>query len=116
MALAIGCITLTTMVLLSDWLGCLQVVGCVLLTLANVAGFMHFWGECECKQCFYLASGLSNPCFPGLTIETVSSTNLIISIGLCVDCPAHIVHEYLATQGEGIIIFHCNLETELSIS
>ena len=53
-------------------------VACVLLTLVNVAGFMHFWG---------------------LTIETVSSTNLIISIGLCVDCPAHIAHEFLASQG-----------------
>lgn len=37
--------------------------------------------------------------FLGLTIETVSSTNLIISIGLCVDCPAHIAHEFLASQG-----------------
>lgn len=36
----------------------------------------------------------------GLTIETVSSTNLIISIGLCVDCPAHITHEFLAAQGK----------------
>jgi hypothetical protein len=33
---------------------------CVVLTLANVGGFMHFWG---------------------LTIDTVSCTNLIISIG-----------------------------------
>ena len=37
--------------------------------------------------------------FTGLTIETVSSTNLIISIGLCVDCPAHITHEYLMSKG-----------------
>merc|ERR1719225_1516161 len=78
LALAIGCITVTTLILLSSWLGCLQVVFCVLLTLTNVAGFMHFWG---------------------LTIETVSSTNLIISIGLCVDCPLHIMFEFLGAKG-----------------
>ena len=43
--------------------------------------------------------------FLGLTIETVSSTNLIISIGLCVDCPAHIAHEFLASQGTEYLIF-----------
>ena len=42
--------------------------------------------------------------FLGLTIETVSSTNLIISIGLCVDCPAHIAHEFLASQGTEYLI------------
>ena len=39
------CISFTTLILLSSWLGCLQVVACVLLTLVNVAGFMHFWGK-----------------------------------------------------------------------
>ena len=113
LALAIGCITVTTLILLSSWLGCLQVVFCVLLTLTNVAGFMHFWGKSEklaewsitirLHGYFY---GLSSFCsvFLGLTIETVSSTNLIISIGLCVDCPAHIAHEFLASQGTEYLI------------
>ena len=35
-------------------------LGCVVLTLVNVGGFIHFWG---------------------LTIDTVSCTNIIISIG-----------------------------------
>ena len=43
--LALTCISFTTLILLSDWIGCVQVVGCVLLTLVNVAGFMHFWGK-----------------------------------------------------------------------
>ena len=38
----------------------IQVLGCVVLTLVNVGGFIHFWG---------------------LTIDTVSCTNIIISIG-----------------------------------
>lgn len=45
LGLAIACISVTTLILLSSLLGCLQVVGCVLLTLVNVAGFMHFWGN-----------------------------------------------------------------------
>ena len=40
--------------------GFFQVLICVVLTLVNVAGFMHFWG---------------------LTVDTVSCTNLIIAIG-----------------------------------
>ena len=38
--------------------------------------------------------------FPGLTIETVSATNLIIIIGICVDSPAHITHEFLGAKGK----------------
>ena len=41
-----------------------------------------------------------SPTFLGLTIETVSATNLIIIIGICVDCPAHITHEYMAAKGK----------------
>jgi len=56
----------------------LQVLGCVVLTLVNVGGFIHFWG---------------------LTIDTVSCTNIIISIGLCVDYSAHIAHAFMCNQG-----------------
>ena len=31
----------------------------------------------------------------GLTIDLVASTNLIISVGLCVDFSAHIAHSFL---------------------
>ena len=111
LALAIGCITVTTLILLSSWLGCLQVVFCVLLTLTNVAGFMHFWGKYTSSKSvinYHSSSWLFLCylfCFLGLTIETVSSTNLIISIGLCVDCPAHIAHEFLASQGTKKYVF-----------
>ena len=40
----------------------------------DVVGFMHFWG---------------------LTIDIVAATNLIISVGLCVDFSAHIAHSFL---------------------
>ena len=78
LALAFCCIFVTTLLLLSDFYACIQVLSCVVLTMVNTAGIMHFWG---------------------LTIETVSCTNLIICIGICVDSAAHITHEFLATSG-----------------
>ena len=74
--LAITCVFITTWILLFNFSASLQVrlmmpnktffnikyqvLGCVILTLINVGGFIHFWG---------------------LTIDTVSCTNIIISIG-----------------------------------
>ena len=78
LALAFSCIFVTTLILLSDFIACIQVLSCVILTMVNTAGFMHFWG---------------------LTIESVSTANLIICIGLCVDSAAHITHEFLKTPG-----------------
>lgn len=43
--LALACVSATTLVLLSSLVGCALVIGCVALTLVNVMGFMHFWGE-----------------------------------------------------------------------
>ena len=75
--LAITCVFITTWILLFNFSASLQVgpmllffgmflnikfqvLGCVILTLINVGGFIHFWG---------------------LTIDTVSCTNIVISIG-----------------------------------
>ena len=38
--------------------------------------------------------------FWGLTIDVVSSINVIIAIGLCVDYSAHIAHTFLTAQGK----------------
>merc|ERR1712233_126436 len=64
--------------LLFNFTASLQVLGCVVLTLVNVGGFIHFWG---------------------LTIDTVSCTNIVISIGLCVDYSVHVAHAFLSNQG-----------------
>ena len=55
--LALLCIFLVTLLLLTDILGSLLVLICVLITLLDVAGFMYFWG---------------------LTIETI--TSLLITV------------------------------------
>ena len=69
--LALICIFVTTLFLLSNFVCSFFVLVCVVLSLVDVGGFMHFWG---------------------LTIDTVSCVNLIIAIGLCVDYSAHIAH------------------------
>merc|ERR1712083_881620 len=76
--LAILCVFITTWMLLFNFTASLQVLCCVILTLINVGGFIHFWG---------------------LTIDTVSCTNIVISIGLCVDYSVHVAHAFLANAG-----------------
>ena len=72
--LAIICVFLTTFILIADLGSCLLVLVTVLLNLVNVVGFMHYWG---------------------LTIDIVAATNIIISVGLCVDFSAHIAHSFM---------------------
>ena len=56
---------------------------CVIMTVVNVLGFMHFWG---------------------LTIDVVSSIVVIISVGLCVDYSAHIASTFLNVRGMAMSI------------
>ena len=78
-ALATICVFVTTLILLANLTASILVLLCVLLSLINVGGFMHFWG---------------------LTIDTVSCNNLIIAIGLCVDYSAHVAHTFLLASGK----------------
>ena len=80
MGISLLCVFLTTLVLIRNLPACILVFICVLLTLVNVGGFIHFWG---------------------LTIDTVSCINLVIAVGLCVDYSAHIVHNFLEQTGDG---------------
>ena len=61
---------------------------------------MHFWGKSYYTYFSHTILYLISVLFPGLTIETVSATNLIIIIGICVDSPAHITHEFLGAKGK----------------
>ena len=76
LGLATVAIYFATLWLLSDFRGSLFCLLSVFLTLTNVSGLMHFWG---------------------LTIDTVTSTVLIICIGLSVDYAAHVVHSFMQT-------------------
>ena len=76
--LATICVFITTLFLISNVITSLLVMFCVVLSLVDVGGFMHFWG---------------------ITIDTVSCVNLIIAIGLCVDYSAHIAHRFTEEKG-----------------
>jgi len=68
-ALSLICVLITTFLLLANFRVCFFCGLCVIFTLINVGGFMHFWG---------------------LTIDTVSCIDIVLGIGLCVDYAAHI--------------------------
>ncbi|XP_050397303.2 patched domain-containing protein 3 isoform X1 [Patella vulgata] len=78
LGLAFLCVFLVTLVLIANLWTCLMVSCCIMFTLVNVGGSMHFWG---------------------LTIETVTSIQLILAIGLAVDYSAHIGHTFMTIKG-----------------
>ena len=78
--LAVLCILLTSLLLLANLRVCLAILATVLATLTDIIGFLHFWG---------------------VTIDIVSSINLVIAVGLCVDYSVHVAHAY-TVSGSGV--------------
>ena len=60
---------------------CVLVLLCVVLTLVDIVGMLHFWG---------------------ITIDTLSCVNIVLAIGLCVDYSAHIAHAFMVAEGSAI--------------
>ncbi|CAG0920738.1 unnamed protein product, partial [Notodromas monacha] len=79
MLLALLCVLIMTLILIASIPTCLMVLLCVILTLVDVIGTMHFWG---------------------LTLDTVSCVILVIAIGLCVDYSAHMGHTFMTLAGD----------------
>ncbi|XP_057299716.1 patched domain-containing protein 3-like isoform X2 [Hydractinia symbiolongicarpus] len=77
LALAGIIVFLVTLFLIANLWVSLLVVTCVVFTLINIAGYMHFWG---------------------LTVDTVTTIQLILAIGLSVDYSAHIGHGFMASR------------------
>ena len=78
LGIALACVFVTTLILLADILGSVLVLITVALSLVDLCGFMHTWG---------------------ITIDVVSSVDVIIAIGLCVDYSVHICHAFLTVSG-----------------
>ena len=78
--LALAMVTLVTLFLLAELRSCIFVLTAVLLTMLDTVGLMYFWG---------------------LTINITAGTNLVISVGLCVDYSAHVAHTFLTQTGSG---------------
>ncbi|XP_033736833.1 protein patched homolog 1-like [Pecten maximus] len=79
LGLAVLCVFIVCLVLIANLFTSLMVLSCVLFTLVDVGGMMHFWG---------------------LTIDTVTSIILILAIGLAVDYSAHIGHCFMTFSGD----------------
>lgn len=81
MGLAMICVFVITLLLLADIKSCVLVFVCVVLTLVDIVGMLHFWG---------------------ITIDTLSCVNIVLAIGLCVDYSAHIAHAFIVSEGSSI--------------
>ncbi|KXJ16057.1 patched domain-containing protein 3 [Exaiptasia diaphana] len=77
-ALAMAVVFLVTLVVIANLWTSLMVLTCIVLTLVNVGGLMHFWG---------------------LTIDTVTTILLVLAVGLAVDYASHIAHSFMVTAG-----------------
>lgn len=78
MALAMVCVFVITLLLLAKFKICCLVLLCVIFTLVDMVGFLHFWDT---------------------TIDTISCINIVLAIGLCVDYSVHIAHAFIVAEG-----------------
>lgn len=75
--LALVCVMVCTIILITNLQMCLWMFLCVLLTLINVLGCMQKWG---------------------MTVDIVCCIGLELAIGLCVDYAAHVGHTFLTIK------------------
>ncbi|GJQ66784.1 hypothetical protein Trydic_g18553 [Trypoxylus dichotomus] len=74
LVLALVCVMSCTIILIADLYSCFWIFICVMITMVNVAGFMHLWG---------------------ITIDVTSCIALQLAVGLCVDYATHIGYTFL---------------------
>ncbi|RXG52107.1 Patched domain-containing protein 3 [Armadillidium vulgare] len=77
-SMAMIVVGIMTLALIASVRTSLMVLLCVIMTLIDVGGLMHWWG---------------------LTIDTVSCIDLVLAVGLCVDYAAHIGHTFMIQIG-----------------
>merc|ERR1719412_2296016 len=70
-----------TLLLLADVAICVMVLICVVLTLVDIVGMLHFWH---------------------ITIDTLSCVNIVLAVGLSVDYSAHVAHSFIVAKGSSI--------------
>merc|ERR1719510_785763 len=75
------CVFVITLLLLANVKICVLVLLCVILTLVDIVGLLHWWN---------------------ITIDTISCVNIVLAIGLCVDYSAHIAHAFIVAKGTKI--------------
>lgn len=75
--LALICVMVCTIILITNLQMCFWIFICVSLTILNVLGWMQRWG---------------------MTVDIVCCIGLELAIGLCVDYAAHVGHTFLTIQ------------------
>ena len=75
--MSMGCVMIVTVLLLVNIPISLYVFFCVVATLVDLVGFLHFWD---------------------MTIDIITCVNIVLAIGLCVDYVVHIGHAYLVAE------------------
>ena len=103
LGLALGAVGAVSLVMLGNLQLCLMVMACVMLTLVDVVGTLHFWD---------------------VTIDVISCVNIILATGLCVDYSVHLAHSFsVATGGDTgtllcyvtwLLLFSLHLNSQLS--
>ena len=78
LGLALGAVGAVSLVMLGNLQLCLMVMACVMLTLVDVVGTLHFWD---------------------VTIDVISCVNIILATGLCVDYSVHLAHSFSVARG-----------------
>ena len=79
LGLALGAVGAVSLVMLGNLQLCLMVMACVMLTLVDVVGTLHFWD---------------------VTIDVISCVNIILATGLCVDYSVHLAHAFSIAEGK----------------
>ena len=74
LALSLAAIFVLSFILIANWLSSLLVLGSVALTIADIIGIMYWWG---------------------LSLDSVTSVNLVLAVGFSVDYSAHIAHNFM---------------------
>ena len=82
--MSMGCVMIVTVLLLVNIPISFYVFSCVVATLIDLVGFLHFWD---------------------MTIDIITCINIVLAIGLCVDYVVHIGHAYLVAEGNLLRIF-----------
>ena len=70
---------MVSLVMLGNFYLCILVMACVMLTLVDVVGTLHFWD---------------------VTIDVISCVNIILATGLCVDYSVHLAHSFSVAPGQ----------------
>ncbi|CRK87719.1 CLUMA_CG001509, isoform A [Clunio marinus] len=80
-SLALVGVFVCTTIMIVNLQVCAYIFFCVLLSLVSVGGFMQMWG---------------------LSLDLITCISLQLSVGLCIDCAAHIGHTFLTiSEGDG---------------